>query len=465
MVMLMKNALQLVLIVSFITHPFFAGNCASKAKQEPRREAWAAVAPAAASSKQAQEKTAAASLISIAALSPRDTALAQAMTNALRVLELLSIVIEYLDDEPFLVRTFVGHTDSVSSVQAMNPNEFISSSDDRRVRLWSITSNQSRTLVQAPLSLNNSNHLLASSSDKRSLRVLKLNEDSFILHDAGENVELCSKNRAEKIKTFQTRRFFSGEYGHSSRDQVASIVPLNADEFAIVEPGAFSSTISQWNANTLFVGLAEKKSKSVNFHVLCVAKLDDNHLILEGSAPGATRQLQLWNRITEQTVQNYTLNGQSARFIVPLDSQHFITLTDLSFYKSAPSGFFHSAHSISLWDKDKNNLMKVFNSFSISDVTCMAALNANRFAIGHDDGTVQVWYKDYDTPQAQFKAHESAVTCMDQIDDAHFITGSKDKTIKVWKYGQAGKLKAILQAHAASLKVSTTQAPPATAKK
>jgi len=305
----MQFTLKITIFLCFIGQMLSGGNCASKVVQEPRSEAWAGVTLAAGSSKQAQEKTAAAGIASIALLSAQDKALAQAMSDALPVPQLLNIVIGYLDDTPFLVRSFFGHKASVSTVQAMSNKEFISSDGDCGVRLWNVSSDQSKLLVEPSLRLKNK-HFLASSLDKP-----------------------------------------------------------------------------------------------------------------------------------------------------------FITISNCGIYiPSNPrkKGFLHT---ISLWHKDRNNLIKTFCLASDFSEVCIEVLNANNFAIGDGNGMVQVWHKDHNEPQDKFKAHESTVTCMAQIDDSHFISGSEDKTIKLWQHGQARKLKAILQTYTARLKVPATAAAPAMAKK
>eukprot|EP00951_Prasinocladus_malaysianus_P013659 scaffold103606_cov36-Prasinocladus_malaysianus.AAC.1 len=67
------------------------------------------------------------------------------------------------------------------------------------------------------------------------------------------------------------------------------------------------------------------------------------------------------------------------------------------------------------------------------DVSCLAAISANRVISGSTDSTLKIWDLESRCCTATLKGHKGEVTCVAAtLDGSRAVSGSRDRTLRVW---------------------------------
>lgn len=217
--------------------------------------------------------------------------------------------------------------------------------------------------------------------------------------------------------------------------------------------GSWDYTVRSWDWQKGIEGdrLEERQS-----WIQSLALLDNKHRL---ATLGADQHIALWDLQTKTFLKSWHSNGSTLLHadglspvvvsanereiflwqndrVLSTFSGHFDQINALKI--SPDSKFMLSAgadNSLILWSVLQHQADHIYRTEH--PVQAIAIFPDKRFfAIGDDQGMLQIWQLGQEQPQFQLKEHQGAIRAIAISPDSQIIaTGSTDKTIKLWRFG------------------------------
>ncbi len=307
-----------------------------------------------------------------------------------------------------LVRTLVGHSDSVNAVALSADGKYlISGSDDKTLKVWNWqTGEELRTL----------------NGHSSSVKALALTPD-------GKYVISGSGDRTLKVWNWQTGEELRTLNGHSSSVNAIALTP----DGKYVISGSWDNTLKVWNWQT---GEELRTLNGHSFSVEALALTPDGKYVISGSLDST---LKVWNWQTGEELR--TLNGHSS-------SVEAITLTPDGKYVISGS----DDKTLKVWNWQTGEELRTLAGHSHS-VLAIALTPDGKYVIsGSVDFTLKVWNWQTGEELRTLNGHSHWVLAIALTPDGKYvISGSYDRTLKVWNW-QTGEELRTLAGHSDSVK-------------
>ncbi|MBD2224473.1 NB-ARC domain-containing protein [Calothrix anomala] len=344
-----------------------------------------------------------------------------------------------------LVRTLVGHSNSVNTVALSTDGKYaISGSDDKTLKVWNWqTGELLRTLVGHSDSVNavalsaDGKYVISTSRDTtlkvwnwqtgellRTLVGHSRSVNAVALSADGKYAISGSDDTTLKVWNWQTGELLRTLVGHSGS---VSAVALSADgKYAI--SGSLDNTLKVWNWQT---GELLRTLVGHSGSVSAVALSADGNYAISGSLDNT---LKVWNWQTGELLR--TLVGH-------ISSVRAVALTPEGKYIISAS---HDT-TLKVWNWQTGELLQTLVGHS--DWVRAVALTANgKYAISASrDTTLKVWNWQTGELLRTLVGHSSSVRGVALTANGKYaISASRDTTLKVWNW-QTGELLRTLVGH------------------
>jgi WD40 repeat protein len=288
-----------------------------------------------------------------------------------------------------LLRTFSGHTDSVTAVAVLPDGQrALSASADRTLRLWNLeTGTELRTLaghtdaVTALALLPDGVHVLSASDDR--------------------TLKLWNLETGAELRTFR---------GHAER---VTAVKVLADGKRVLS-ASYDQTLKLWDLET---GAELRTLRGHANGVTAVAVLADGKRALSASWD---RRLKLWD--LETGVEIRTLSGHASgvtAVAVCADGKRALSASD--------------GHTLKLWDLETGARWRTFSGHS-GAVMAVSVFGEGRWALSASgDHTLKLWDVETGADLRTLRGHGSGVTSVALLAEGRrALSGSFDHTLKLW---------------------------------
>eukprot|EP00759_Apiculatamorpha_spiralis_P046900 PhF_6_TR42956/c0_g1_i1/m.65345 len=294
------------------------------------------------------------------------------------------------------VKKFVGHKGPVTCIVCFenNPDRILSSSVDKSVKVWNVTSGKDVVTVKShgiavtAVALSFDGTLMASASEDNTAKV-------FILKTFAQNDDV----EVQEVTTIR---------GHNHH---ILCVTFNRDGKMLVT-GSADHTVMLWSGYRFkqLSGTLVGHKGPVNS--MCLS--DDGKRLATASAD---KTVKIWN--LELCSETFTLSGHS--FGV------------LSVYWSSDDRYIVTGskdHSIKLWSTSSQKAVATLNGHS-NDVN--AVRMTSKFVIsGSSDKTVRLWDSTLHSDVEALIGHNGAVRCCACVQPGVIATGGHDRVLRFW---------------------------------
>ena len=288
-----------------------------------------------------------------------------------------------------LIRTFEGHSESVTAVEiSPDGKTAVSGSSDGTLKLWNLSSGK----------------ILHSLEGHRSIvTAMEISPD-------GKTAISGSRDRTLKLWDLSSGKVLHTLEGHSDEVLVVAISPDNKTAVS----GSWDGTLKLWDLSS---GQALHTFEGHSDVVTTVAISPDGKTAVSGSND---MTLKLWDLSSGQAL--HTLEGHSKlvkTLAISPDGEAAISGSD--------------DHTLKLWDLGTGEVLRTFYGHS-GKVTAVAISPDGKTAVsGSWDVTLKLW--DLSSGQAlhTFEGHSNVVTAVAISPDGKTaVSGSNDMTLKLW---------------------------------
>ncbi|MBD2354613.1 hypothetical protein H6G41_08210 [Tolypothrix sp. FACHB-123] len=348
-----------------------------------------------------------------------------------------------------LVRTLVGHSDSVKALALTSDGKYvISGSDDNTLKVWNWqtgellrTLNNHSSSVQA-LALTSDGKYVISGSDDNTLKVWNWQTGELLrtlngysdwvkalaLTSDGKYVISGSDDNTLKVWNWQTGELLRTLEGHSSW---VYAVAWSADSKYVIS-GSGDNTLKVWNWQT---GELLRTLNNHSSSVKALALTSDGKYVISGSDDNT---LRVWNWQTGEELR--TLNGHS-------DWVNALALTPDGKYVISTSG----DNTLKVWNWQTGELLRTLEGHSYW-VNALALTPDGKYVISaSDDKTLKVWNWQTGEQLRTLEGHSYWVNALAlTLDGKYVISSSYHKTLKVWDW-HTGKQLRTLEGHSGSV--------------
>ncbi|RJP26021.1 MAG: tetratricopeptide repeat protein [Candidatus Abyssobacteria bacterium SURF_5] len=287
------------------------------------------------------------------------------------------------------LRTFEGHTASVSSVAISPDGRFaLSGSDDCDLRLWEM----------------NTGKCLRTIEHRREVRSVAFSPDDRFALSGSDDYVL----RLWEIRSGECLRLFQGH-----TDNLTSVAFSPDGRFALSGSQDGSIRVLDVNSGQKLVNNSLRYLNRFTEPVKFVAFSPDGRFVLSAG----DKTLQVWNMDTWQCLR---------------------MLEVVSPVAISPDGRFALSGSkdrtLRLWDIIGGECLRTFKG-EICNVNSLAYSSDGRFVLsGSEDKSVRLWDINSGQCLRTFKSHKGRVTSVACSLDGRFaLSGSKDKTLRLWE--------------------------------
>jgi WD40 repeat protein len=294
----------------------------------------------------------------------------------------------YENESQRLMRSFAGHTNSVSSVAISPDGHFaLSGSSDNTLKLWDVATGKEL-------------HSFEGHSGKVSSVAFSPNGRFALSGSWDKTLKLWDAGTAKPLHSFA---------GHSG--WVTSVAFSPDGRFAL--SGSQDELLKLWDIRT---GKELRKFVGNWSTVESVAFSPDGSLVLSAGGDGI-----LWQVST----------GKNLRAI----TSHLTLVFATAF---SPNGRFAltGGEMVKLWDTDTGKELRSFTGYS-GLIRSVAFSPDGRFALsGSGDGTLKLWEVGTGSELRSFAGHSGRVNSVAFSPDGRFVlSGGDDKTLKLWDAG------------------------------
>lgn len=253
-----------------------------------------------------------------------------------------------------LLRTFVGHTDSVNSLAVLKDGTLISGSQDKTIRVWDVKNNQTLNVLKG-----HSSGILA---------LLVLPDGNV----ASSSLRPYAEIRIWNITSGQTVKQLTG---HTN-----SIYSLYMLSDGLLASGSADKTIKIWNTTSGEIEKSLVQSATMfppTIAIYSLAELPDHTLASCSNIPNI--EIIIWN----------VKNGQQLRKLYghKYPSKSLVVLSDGRLVSGSED------EAIRIWDTSTGQSLITLTGHT-GPITSLAVLPNGYLASGSDEG-IRVWNVDY----------------------------------------------------------------------
>ncbi|MEA5572377.1 WD40 repeat domain-containing protein [Calothrix sp. UHCC 0171] len=289
-----------------------------------------------------------------------------------------------------LLKTLVGHSDSVSCVAISSKNKvIISSSFDCLIKIWSLVSEENNIFYNANSRLN----------------IVAFHPDEKLFASAGDE----SIIKLWDINNRVLERLITGH--------LASIRTLMfSSDGKLIASGSRDKTAKVWDVAT------GKIVYDLVGHTDTVISLAFSHDHKTIATSSSDKSIKLWSLETGKLL--HTIYGG-------LDLYWSVAFSPNSQILAAGA----SNNHIKLWDAHTYELVNAFTEHSAAVYSIAFSPDGQTLASGSADKTIKLWDINTGALLSSLNAHSHEVYSVTFSSDGQILaSGSKDKTIKIWEF-------------------------------
>lgn len=330
-----------------------------------------------------------------------------------------------------LLRTLVGHEDSVNAIAVVDGARVVSGSDDGKLRLWDVESGATLRILVGheevkAVAMIGSDRVVSASVDG-ALRVwdLKSGETLFTIEAHAESVDtvtVVESARAISASEDGTLRVWDLETGrilHALEHECDSVRGVAVAEGGRVISALTGGTLRVWDVESgRTLSILEGHDGSVN----AVAVVDGSHVV--SASDDCT--LRLWSLESHTMLRVFEGHEGSVRAVAVTDVGHIVSASD--------------DHSIRVWDIGSGATVHILSGHH-GRVLGVATLDGGLVVSTSDDRTVRVWDFDRSVPLRIPEGHSSHITSVIAADDDEVVSASSDGTLRAWDTESGKRLK------------------------
>ena len=302
-----------------------------------------------------------------------------------------------------LIRTFIGHTNSVYAVAVTPDSKYvISGSSDKTLKVWDLQTGE---------------FLCTLTGHIERIRTVAVTPDSkYMISGSGD--------KTLKVWDLQTGSILRTLTGHSDWVNAVAVTP----DSKYVISGSGDKTLKVWDVQT---GLILRTLTGHSERVCAVAVTPDSKYVISGSRD---KTLKVWDLQTGEFLR--TLTGHSERV-------RAVTVTPDSKYVISGS----RDKTLKVWDLQTGSILRILTGHS-ERVRAVAVTPDSKYVIsGSSDKTLKVWDLQTGLILCTLTGHSERVRTVAVTPDSKYvISGSSDKTLKVWDL-QTGEILRTLTGH------------------
>jgi WD40 repeat protein/tRNA A-37 threonylcarbamoyl transferase component Bud32 len=331
-----------------------------------------------------------------------------------------------------IARTFVGHSESVSSV-AISPDGkwIVSGSRDSTVKVWDSSTGQELLTLRGHtgpvngVAINPDGQRIVSGSADRTVKVWDAASGKELLTlkgithwvncvaispDGKRIVAGDDGDRTVKVWDSSTGQLLLTLKGHSGSVSMA----ISPDGKRIVS-GSDDNTVKVWDAGT---GQELLTLKGHTGPVTSVSCSPDGKQIASGSR--WDRTVKVWDSSTGQNL--FTFNG------------HLFGINSVAISPDGKRIVSGSAdRTVKVWDADKGVEIFTLKGHTSPVLSVAFSADGNRIVSGSQDRTVKVWDSSIGQDLLCLKGHTGPVNSVAITPiDKRIVSGGNDGTVKIW---------------------------------
>ena len=289
-----------------------------------------------------------------------------------------------------LLKTLIGHTESVNSfVFSPDGNTIASASDDRAIRLWNVN-------TRKPL---------------KTLMVHADSVNSVVFSSDGETIASAGNDRTVRLWNAHTGELLKALKGHIENVNTVAFSPdgntiaSGSGRLVYLGGGEDSGTcvgqeIRLWNANT---GKLIKTLKGHTSVVNSVVFSPDGSTIASGSGhwmgyegvASAGEEIRLWNAHTGELLKTLTGHKDVVSSVIFSPDGNLIVSGDWYYWDGHLSSWTWSGE-IRVWDAETGEYLKTLTGHTGGVSSVAFSPDGKTLASGRTDGTILLW--DFSTP-------------------------------------------------------------------
>jgi hypothetical protein len=283
-----------------------------------------------------------------------------------------------------LVRTLVGHTDTVGALTPLVKGRLASGSDDGTLRIWDVDDGR---LVRAGTS-----RAIASRHTGAITALARLGGSRFASGGRDGRLCLCDSRTGES-------------YGHRHASFVEAVAVVDS---STIVSASEDGGLSVWD-------LAREGSprRLGGRGIRALASVGGNRVV-SGSADGT---LGLW----DLSLQSYRVLGR-----IPGPISQIVALSNTRLLSAS-----WGAPTLRVWDLESGT-SAILDGHTDS-VAAVAAIDSARGVSGAEDGTVRLWEADMASSSRKLDRHHGPVNALAATTDGRLVSCSeRDGTLRLW---------------------------------